>query len=801
MSDDKTAEVAFAPTLAGTLSSTPNTLAAAASTPSGASSGLPIGEGLLGGRWEIRGLIGAGGMGAVYRAHDRELDETVALKVLRADLLGPDGLDRFRREVRLARKVTHKNVARVFDLGEHEGIRFFTMECVEGESLRGLLMQEGALALDRVVEIGSAICRGLAAAHEVGVVHRDLKPDNVLVGKDGRIAITDFGIAASMDAASDANKSTAFLGTPAYMAPEQVDRASPIGPLADVYAVGALLFELATGQPPWRGETVLAVAAARLVQPPPDPRALLPKLPAAFADLVTKAMARRPEDRFASASALGDALAAIPTDAAPATLPPPAPPSLRRDAAKRIAVLPLENGARPEDAYIAEGLTEDLIDAISMARGLRVTARGLVARFADKRGLDEREIGEQLGVDVVASGALRRLPDGRLRVTLRLVSAHDGIQIWAKRFDRLESEILRVNEEAAASIASALSVDAPDAERDLSDPEAVALYLRARAASRAVWLEGSRRAVDLFRDALIKAPEHPLLLAGYAQVLARLTFFSGAHLTEARAAAERAIERAPALGESHVAMASVELQSSNLERALRSAKRAVAVAPMLAEAHLFAGRILSETGPLAAALKALHAAYDLDPTDHQTMRELARAYALAGQWDRADDYVQRSLKTGSNDERIGMLIVAVRFAMWRRDEAAVRSIRDQLAAMDPTTTGFGTTPVFIAKSLTELIDHRRSPEPDQITLVAGTTPGNARRVLFFLQIGAEGAAFLGDRDKTLARLEVADRADLHDWTWLERCPLFDDLREDARYRAVEARVRARAETASRAWTA
>ena len=806
MSDKKTTEVAFAPTLAGTISTTtPSTLAA--QTPTGASTGLPTTEGVLSGRWEIEGLIGAGGMGAVYRARDRELDETVALKILRADLLGQDGLDRFRREVRLARKVTHKNVARVFDMGEHDGIRFFTMECVEGESVRGLLSREGAQPLSRVVELGVAICRGLAAAHEVGVVHRDLKPDNVLLGNDGRIAITDFGIAASMDAAADGSKSTAFLGTPAYMAPEQVDRSSPVGPLADLYAVGAVLYELATGHAPWRGETVLAVAAARLVHPPPDPRVDRPKLPAQFAELVMKAMARRPAERFSSALELEEALAAIPHSEAMPTLPPkPMPASLAnrtvtRDSAKRIAVLPLQNSARAEDAYIADGLTEDLIDAISMARGLRVTARGLVAQFADKKHLDEREIGEQLGVDVVASGALRRLPDGRLRVTLRLVSAHDGIQIWAKRFERPESEILRVNEEAAAAIAAALSVSAPEGERDLSDPEAVALYLRARAAARAVWIEGSKQAVVLFREALAKAPDQPLLLAGYAQMLARLTFFSGQDLDLARAAALRAIERAPNLGESHVAMGTVELQSSSLAAGLASARRAIEVAPMLAEGHLLAGRMLSEVGPLPVALKSLHAAYDLDPTEHQTLRELTRAYALMGDRDRVEDYAQRSLSSGTIDERIAMLITTVRFASWRRDDDGIRAIRDQLMEFGPTASGFGTSSLFIAKSITALVDERRTPDQGEISMAAGTTAGNARRFLFFLQVATEGAAFLGQAELTIERLELADRAGLSDLMWLENCALFDFVRDDPRVAVVTTRVRARAELARHAWTA
>jgi serine/threonine-protein kinase len=189
---------------------------------------------VLAGRWEIRGLIGSGGMGTVYRARDRELDEDVALKVLRAEVLSPADLDRFRREVKLSRKVTHKNVARVFELAEHDGRRFFTMEIVEGESLRGRLERSGRLPFEAVIGIGIAVCRGLAAAHDEGVIHRDLKPDNVLISNTGRIAITDFGIASSLEREAG-GEASAFVGTPHYMAPEQVDGSRSIDARADIY--------------------------------------------------------------------------------------------------------------------------------------------------------------------------------------------------------------------------------------------------------------------------------------------------------------------------------------------------------------------------------------------------------------------------------------------------------------------------------------------------------------------------------------------------------------------------------------
>ena len=191
---------------------------------SAASVSLDLTAPLLGDRYELLGLIGVGGMGSIYRARDRELDEVVALKMLRTDLVSsPAILERFRREVKLARRVTHRNVARVFDIGEHDGDKFLTMELVDGESLGALVAREGALPFARVVEIVSGICAGLTCAHAAGVVHRDLKPDNVLLASDGRVVLTDFGIARAFTDGGAGSTMGLLVGTPAYMAPEQVE--------------------------------------------------------------------------------------------------------------------------------------------------------------------------------------------------------------------------------------------------------------------------------------------------------------------------------------------------------------------------------------------------------------------------------------------------------------------------------------------------------------------------------------------------------------------------------------------------
>ena len=529
---------------------------------------LPEGQ-VLAGRYELLGMLGIGGMGCVYRARDRELDEQVALKMLRPELVAnPVMLGRFRQEVKLARRVTHTNVARTFDIGEHEGQKFLTMELVEGESLGALLGRERRLSIARVVEVVEATCAGLSAAHAAGVVHRDLKPDNVLIAKYGRIVITDFGIARAFDV--DAKMTHGGpVGTPAYMAPEQVEGKQDIDARADIYALGAMAFELLTGVLAWEGESAYAVAAMRLVRPPPDPRAKRDDIPDAIGRVVMRCMARAREDRYATAMEAAAAFGSITLPASvpvarassPARLGFPAPmQDTGASGLKSVAVLPFRNGGA-EDDYLADGLTEDLIDTLSMGKGLRVRSRGAVMRF---KGVDRdpREVGRELAVQVVVEGSVRRSGE-RLRVSVRLVSVADGFQLYAKRFDCAAGEVLAIGDQAANAIAEALTLSWQAPARDApTDPAAIDLYLRARHEYHKGFTDSTKVAVDLFRQALVHAPSDPTIASGLAMALARRFAFdldADGFVDEALACADRALAVAPHLGEARVALGTLRL--------------------------------------------------------------------------------------------------------------------------------------------------------------------------------------------------------------------------------------------------
>lgn len=756
----------------------------------------------VGGRYTLLGLLGAGGMGTVYRAKDEELDEIIALKMLLPEFVEEAGmLERFRREVKLARRVTHTNVARVFDIGEHGTAKYLTMEYIEGDTLSARLRQ-GPIPVVQVLEMAKAICEGLAVAHAAGVVHRDLKPENVMITKDGRVVIMDFGIARARVEDASRTQVGAAIGTPAYMSPEQVQGLEDIDARADIYAFGAMLYELFTGVQPWRGDTIVAVAAARLIHPPPDPCLRRPSLPVACGEFVMRCMARDRDQRFASAEevrmTLLNLLAAVQSSASSSSTsrtslstpvptntgvvpvmqaPTPAPASTD----KTVALLPFRNVGPPADDYLAEGLTDDLIDTLSMTSGLKVRPRGVVMRF---KGVDQdpREIGRELGVQVVVEGSVRRTPAG-LRITARVLSVADGFQLWAKRFDRPEKDLFVVNDEVATAIAEALTVDMTSPARQApTDPAAVELYLRARIEYRKFWQPSVLIAADLLEQALKLAPDDSTILSGYASALARLAFYNGEYAQRAKTAAERALTAAPHLPEAHLAMGHALVQLGDMPGAVRALREAIKRSPSNAEAHWVLGMILMESGPLDDAAHAFETAMALDPALPSVARMLGRVACTRKQWDRAYALLDQSRPLdGEFSYRINML----RFALWQRNEAR---LDEGVAGLEVLQQQSNLSQAVIDSYRNR---HQRNNETPLRSLAVAQGAG-WRRIAFFLQLDAEMAAFGGNEQRMLESLRLAAENNLQDLLWLDYCPLFDP------YRTLPEFVQSRALVAARA---
>jgi TolB-like protein len=756
----------------------------------------------LGERYEVLGLLGSGGMGSVYRVRDLELDVVVALKLMRGDWTRSAIVDRFRREVTLARRVTHRNIVRTFDVGEHGFDRFVTLELVEGESLATRIERDGRLGVRDALACAREIAEGLAAAHAVGVVHLDLKPENVLIerpppgasarpsGRLGlpagmqRLVITDFGISR----AAEATGTQGFVGTPAYMAPEQVEGGANIDARADVYAFGALLYELLTGHTAWTGGTIFAVASARLSSPPPDPRVMRPEIPAVVADAVRAMMARQPSDRpcdgrdlvaliDATLSTFGrlDELEAE-ADSARLRAQRVAPTA---HADRAVAVLPVR--VVPDDPLLGDELTEDLIDRLSMTRALRVRHYG-ATRAAATHGRDARDVGRALEVDVVVELTVRHA-EGAARVSARAIGVADGFQLWAQRFEANSSELLTCNDRVANAVASALSRSEAVVERaPLVEPRALELYVTARNALRQAWtgLKPFGPVLALFEDARAVAPDDPMILSGAAMARARAANYNqvaSAARIEARALAERALHLAPTAPEPWFARATIDHVEGRWPEAVRSLRKALGISAGYLPAQQLLATILGEVGPLDDAILRFDVVASLDPSVPYPAIIQSQLHLLAG---RIAEAMRVFPPAATWDESVGRAIYAARANLWTGDE---RLQVDVPPNSHPTSR--------LVRILVAVL-HGEAPPLDALRGERDDLPRGSRFRLLLGQFVAEFASFAGRGDEALDAIEQAASDGLYDAMWLAGCPVLSSVRDTPRFEAARAVVEARA---------
>jgi TolB-like protein/predicted Ser/Thr protein kinase len=725
-------------------------------------------------RYEILGLLGSGGMGTVYRARDRELDEVVALKMLKKQIAATAGiLDRFRREVKLARRVTHANVARTFDIGEHAGAKFLTMEFIDGEMLGAMLIRRGRLRIGEVTRIGRDLCAGLSAAHLAGVIHRDLKPANVIIARDGRAVITDFGIARALTQ-GEATQTAAgmVVGTPAYMAPEQLEGAKDLDERTDIYALGTMLFELLAGEVPWGRETPMRGAMLRLQGPPPDLRVLRPTIADAAAVLIAKCMARLRQDRFTTVAEVAAALTALDgaAESSASLLPMSMSRAARTFSRTKLAVVPIVNeGATAED-YLAHGLTEDLVDVLDGVPELEVRP----ARYGAQQPTD---------ADAVVTGTLRNVGD-RVHVTLRLVTIEDGFPLWDGTFERPGAEIVAIADAAAAAIAEALTTKALAPARPMpTNPVAYDLYLRGRHAFLRGWYDTGGNALRLLGEAHMLAPGDATIAATYARALARSygTTSSGEDVARrAKEIVDKALAIDPRRADARLALASVHLYRGECIGAATEVQRAYNVAPNDPDVHEMLGRLRAEVGPLDIAIRELELALAREPSFAEARFTLARVWALLGDRDKSET----TLGPVGNDaaERMSHLLTALRFALWWKDRARLAELAPIVAALDPTVHATQLASGMIGVGM------RGALNDEDRARLGGAFPSGAstgqRRAAFNAQLRAEIHLVCGELDAGIEAIRDADANGFVDLCWLDRCPLLTQVRGDRNIEAV-----------------
>ena len=768
----------------------------ASSLPTLSGDGAPVAE-IIAGRYQLVRWLGGGGMGRVYEVLDTELAERVALKVLKSGL-SEEAIERFRREVRLTRRIQHKNVARMFDIGEHEGDKFLTMELVEGEPLTRHL---GApLPWPRLQRFAVQICEGLAAAHATGVIHRDLKPDNVLVERGTeRAVITDFGIARGGDDAG-VTQVGAVVGTPRYMAPEQI-AGSEVDHRADIFSLGVMLFELATGKRPWGGDSLVAIAVAQQTQPPREMD--VRGLPAGFVALVRQCIALDREHRPPTAAEIGIAIGGMVATEPPTRFTPPpgahrGTPSLSSPSSTlgatidetpqetTIAVLPLT--CLPADEYLADGVVEDLVDTLSTSRALRVRPAGIARANA---GRDPEEVGRELGVDHVVAGSVRRTPTG-VRVAARLIGVEDGFQIWGHRIDCSADEILAASAQLATQLLDALSTKAAARTTTQIDPRAVDLFLRAKAEQRRFWGEHLVTARDLLEQASAFAPNAPQISSAFAfaSVLVWLRTADPARLAPAQKATERAL--ATGHGEAYLAAANLEINRYNTAGAGAMLAQALARAPMSAYVHEMAGRLLVEADEIPRGRHHFETAIGLDPGRQQVIdTDLARLDGLLGNWVAADRTLDRMLL--DPDPPIVQLasVFQMRLAVWRKDHDRLTQAMRRLVSRINTGAG-SQVALYLTWRDEGVFDVAGWRRYIDAVMADARTDMPGRGHLIILQRLAELTSIMDRPDELYEALSLAANLGLLDVVWMDNCPLFADIRTEPRFLALRDQVGDRA---------
>lgn len=644
--------------------------------------------GTFAGRYQILEELGRGGMGRVYKAYDTDIKEHVALKLLNPEIAADEGIiERFRNELKFARRISHRHVCRMFDLGKSEETAYISMEFVSGEDLKTLLKRVGQLPVKRTVDIAEQVAEGLAEAHRLGVVHRDLKPQNVMIDRDGNARIMDFGIARSVKGRGITDAGV-IIGTPDYMSPEQFE-GQEADQRSDIYSFGAVLYEMVIGEPPFEGETPLVVAAKHKTEQPRDPHEINPQIPEALSRLILRCLEKEPERRFSSADEILTDLKTI------AKMLPGTRRTVTEKLAKRprrrsgllwiagttagaviiaafayiffgraskpevvrpsqaaavpykssIAVLPFQDLSpqRDQEAF-STGITDDLITKLASVGQLKVISRTSVMRFKST-DMDIREIGRELGVETILEGSIQREKDN-IRVNVKLSKAQDGSNIWAESYDRKVESIFTIQDEISKAVVNALRIELVAGQdymlvkRYTQDPDAYNLYLEGRLNWNRRTEEGLNKSIELYQMAIAKDPNFALAYAGIADaflLLARTDILAPrVAYPKAKEAVERALEIDDALAEGYAALAFVKYNYDwDWMGAEIDFNWAIGLNPNYATAYQYYGSLLASLGRFEEALAKLEKAKELDPSSVPIRASTASLYIYSRQPDLA----------------------------------------------------------------------------------------------------------------------------------------------------------------------
>ncbi len=631
--------------------------------------------------YKILEKLGEGGMGVVYKARDLKLDRVVALKFLPATHVdSPEERARFQQEARALSSLNHPNIATIHDIDEVDGQRFIVLEYLSGGTLKSKIesLQSSAqfLSFTHIAEYAFQMAEGLAHAHRHEVTHRDLKTENMMLTEDGTVKITDFGLA-KLRGGPHLTQSGSTLGTAGYMSPEQV-RGEDLDHRSDIFSLGIIFFELTTGRLPFRGEHVAALSYSIVNENPLPIDTLRTAVPSSLASIIARCLEKEKEKRFQSAEEIVVELRNVQSPAARTTRKPlklrwlvaailgisliillyvslPLKPAPEKE--KSIAVLPFVNmSPDKEDEYFSDGMTEELINALSKIEGLHVAARTSSFVFKGKTE-DISKIGQQLHVNTVLEGSVRKAGT-KLRITAQLINVADGFHLWSETYEREIRDVFTIQDEISRTIVGALKVKfagkqaAEFVKHSTENLEAYNLYLKGRYYWNRRTEDGFKKAIDYFNQAIEKDPAYALAHAGLADCYNLLSVYGlmppKESVPKAKAAAQKALEIDNRLAEAHEALAhGIMLYDWNWSEVEREYKRAIELNPGYATAHQRYAIFLAALGNLNEAMLEIKRAQELDPLSLIITTDVGLMYFHNRQYDQAIEQCRKTLEIDS----------------------------------------------------------------------------------------------------------------------------------------------------------
>jgi eukaryotic-like serine/threonine-protein kinase len=788
---------------------------------------VPFTVGAVIGQYRVLEELGAGGMGVVYKAEATKLGRLVALKFLPETLArDASALERFQREARAASALNHPNICTIYDIEEYQGHPFIAMEYLDGRALKDHILGR-TLDSDEISKLGIQIAEALSAAHSKGVVHRDVKPGNIVVTVSGPVKVLDFGLAKLIGSQGEnaptvsLTESHTVTGTLPYMSPEQL-RGREVDPRTDIYALGIVLYEMSTGRRPFTAEISPQLIDDILNSPPPLPRQVNPKISPKLEEIILKCLEKDPEDRYQTAKEIAVDLRRMTSPSSVSQrLVASRPKRFGRVAwflwaaipmlalailiigwiflrttyfnlSRSIAVLPLLDESKDESSqYITDGITEGVIDKLSEIPGLRVISRNSAFKFKGKEA-DAQAVGRDLKVQAVLTGRIVHQGDA-VSVSAELVNVSDGSRIWGRKFHYSSSDLPRAQDELAKAVSDKLqlrlnSTDETRLAKPATDnSEAYQLYLQGRYHWNQRTPAGIKKSLELFQQATEKDPDFALAYAGLADAYNMGNnigvFTPRESMPEAKAAATKALVLDPRLGEAHAVLGQVKSHYDfDFPGAQREFLKAIELNPNYANAHLYyAGGYLTPMRRHGEAIAEMKKALELDPLSSPLNNYMGMTYLLAEDYQKSVQQLQHTIDLDPTFPLAHFFLASALTEIGKYEQAIEEIERGALLS--------GASPEQASAVTAEFLKAFRTGGPN------GYWQKSLQGTLWEQEHGGTGTldlasayARVGDKEKSLEWLQKAYEERNGNITLVNSYPDYKSLRGDPRFSTLLKRI-------------